>query len=707
MIPQLRALARRYGVQTTYYDIAGQRCQARPEALLAVLRSLGAPIERPEDVAAALRQHRLAHWERGVDPVAVAWGGGPVRFKLRLPARRAEGLLRCRLTLETGEVRSWNADLRLLPTIGGGEVEGRRYVAKRFRLAGQLPLGYHRLTLTAGKQAFEILIIAAPESAYTPDEEWPGGRAWGVFLPLYALRSRRNWGIGDLTDLDTLVTWTAGLGGRVVGTLPLLAAFLDEPFEPSPYCPASRLFWNELYIDVLRIPDLESCPGALEHARSTSLRAAIARLNRAPLVDYREVARLKRQVLEELARCFFARGGDESPEYRRFLERHPQVQDYARFRAVLERHRAPWGRWPASLQHGALADDDYAPEVQNYHLYAQWIVHEQLRALAEKARQTGTRLYLDLPLGVHPDSYDVWRERELFARDASAGAPPDPFFTRGQNWGFPPLNPRALREQRYRYTIACLRSHLQYAGILRLDHVMSLHRLFWVPLGFDPVDGVYVRYPADELYAILCLESHRHRALIVGEDLGTVSRAVRATMERRRIQRMHVVQFEIAPGADPPLPPVPEAAVAALNTHDMAPFAGFWQGADIRDRLQFGHLDDADARVAETQRQALREALIAFLRRTGTLGDAETPDAVLRAILAHLASSPGRLLLVNLEDLWLETRSQNVPGTAHEHPNWRRKARFAIEEFCNMPDVLAALNHIQRLRHASPSDHHA
>jgi 4-alpha-glucanotransferase len=272
----------------------------------------------------------------------------------------------------------------------------------------------------------------------------------------------------------------------------------------------------------------------------------------------------------------------------------------------------------------------------------------------------------------------------------------------GQNWGFPPLHPEAMRERGYRYFRACVQHHLAHAGVLRIDHVMSLHRLYWIPHGVDAREGVYVRYPTDELYAVLCLESHRHQATIVGEDLGTVPRSVRAAMARHGLRGMYVGQFELHPSRDEPLRPVAPRVAASLNTHDMYPFAAFWSGLDVPDRERLGVLEPPMAEGERHRRNAVRWALLDYLRGTGEVGadvhgEAEA-RAVLAALLRRLSASSAGVVLVNLEDLWLETEPQNVPGTWRERPNWRRKARLSLEEIMQAPQVVDILRQVNQLR---------
>jgi len=695
---ELAELAGSYGIQTAYHDAMGELRTARPEALAGVLRAMGVPLDGPDDVGEALRARRAELAGRLLEPVVIAWDGEPPAFDLRL--RREDGdALGCHLDLEDGGRRAWAADRGALRQVGE-EVW-------RLVLPEGLPPGLHRLHLATGRRNAEATVISAPRRAFG----LPGAYGadsdrlpplWGVFLPLYALQTRASWGAGDLSDLARLIDWTSGLGGGVVATLPLLAAYLEEPCEPSPYSPASRLFWNELYLDPRACPELDAAPAARRIVDSPEFRREVEALRAAPLVDYGRLMSLKRRVFEEMAHRFFARPGERQDELARFVEAKPEVETYAAFRAVLDRRGEVWPRWPERLREGTLAPADYDEEDRRYHLWVQWATSEQMRALALEARRRGPGLYLDLPLGVGGDSYDVWRQPALFAREASAGAPPDAFFTKGQDWGFPPLDPERLRERGYAHWVACLRHHLEHAGMLRIDHVMQLHRLFWIPRGMEAADGVYVRYPSEELFALLSLESHRHRAAIVGENLGTVPPEIGEGMSRHGVLGMYVVQYELQPGNEGRLRPPPHDSAASLNTHDMPTFRAFWKGEDVDDLAERGLFSPAEAGAERERRRALRRGMAALLPPASDRPpDPEAPgtaEAVLRERLDWLAASPARLVLVNLEDLWGETAPQNTPGTYAERPNWRRKARLGFEEFSSRPEVVATLARIDRLR---------
>jgi 4-alpha-glucanotransferase len=585
----LRDQARRLGIELSYTDAAGKRQNASKAALAAAIET---------------RMKHRVDAPHVIEPVIVAWGASRARIALR-DVQNVEW----DLELEDGSWRS-------------GRASGS------FTL-DPLPPGYHTLRIN---KEHEALIIAAPPKAHAPRR-----KSWGVFAPLYAAHTHRSWGAGDLGDLLEYTSWIDHYGGSVVATLPMLAAFDDEP---SPYSPVSRLFWNELYLDVARLPEFRAedvDEGMLAHLRQL------------PSIDHAGVRAEKRRVLR---RCLARFVPDR--EYATFA--NGEVNDYAKWRG------------------------DEAP----LHLYAQYRMARQMREVANAARRLGAGLYLDFPLGVNASGYDAQRYAQVFAKDVSAGAPPDLFFTKGQDWGFPPFDPDALREDRYDYFRKAIRHHVSHAGILRIDHVMGLHRLYWVPHGLDAKDGVYVRYPSDELYAILTLESQRHGCTIVGEDLGTVPAEVPKMMARHGLRRMFVVQYEIKPES-PPLSPPPAMSVASLNTHDMPSFAAWWSGKDIDDRVALGLLDEVGARREREIRETMRRAL-----------NAHDVVKAFESLLSFLAASDAEIVLVNLEDLWRELEPQNVPGVPER--SWRHTFRMGLEDARGDGSIRRIFTNINALR---------
>lgn len=663
----LTALARAYGVQLSYTDDRAQRQSASTEALLGALRARGVPIDSPRKARAALRTRRAQLEQQVLPPVVVAWNGRMPELRIRLP--RGIRSARFRLETEDGDARVWEAG-----------AHGRGISV---RVRDVLPPGRHRLRVETGNACHDTWILAAPRHAYDPS-----ARQWGVFAPVYAMAPDGACH-GGYRELHDLASAMRAYGADLVATLPVLATFLDAPCEPSPYAPASRLFWNELYVDAAAL-------GAQpDEAQNRMLRACAA----ADHIDYAAAAAVQRALLQPLADRALGEHGDA---YARDFAARADVADYARFRAVCDRRREPWPQWPARLRDGRIRSDDFDSADLRYHAFAQFAAERQIAAIAHDP--AAAALYLDMPLGVHPHGYDTWRHRSLFAPGASAGAPPDALFRGGQDWGFPPMDPDALRADGYSYVIATLRHQLRHARVLRLDHVMALYRLYWIPHGLPATDGVYIRYAEDEMFAVLTLESARHHAAIVGEDLGTVPAAVRRRLDRHAIQRMFVVQYEIGADRDPPIGTPPARSAASLNTHDMPTFAGFWHGRDIADLRDLSLVDEGGERAAHAERARLRSVLARHLRLSQNAVRADVPGAALDALLDRLAGGPANTVIVGLEDLWLEDRPQNVPGTGPaQRPNWRRRFRYPFPDVLRRPEVRARL---QRIAAARPRGEH-
>ncbi len=675
--PSLQRLARLYGVQAVHRDGFRQDRYPGQEALFAVLRSLGADVVKSDDVPRAIRRAEIERWERISDPVSVSWlgRGSPaerdrVCIRLRLPISLQAERLDVSIESESGTQRQVSAELRRLPCRRKATVHGRSYAVVELPISGSsLGAGYYRYRVSVAGREAAGLLVRAPRACFGLK------RGWGAFAPLYALHSRNSPGVGTFADLSRLSAWVGSLGGDFVSTLPLLASFLDEPFEPSPYMPVSRCFWNELFVDLPSVPEWSPGFGGVGDAPAGRH------------IEYRTLMRSKRAALEKaLARL----NGPRRESFFRFVERHAELRAYAAFRAGLERGL----REPPEF---TLRDPACA-----YHAFAQWIAEEQLNALAERAAAAGHQLCLDLPLGAHPRGFDSHRHADIFPQGVAAGAPPDRFFSKGQNWGFAPINPRLAREQGHAYFVACIRHHMRLAGVLRVDHLMGLHRLYWIPEGFSGDQGVYVRYPAEDLYAILCLESQRSNTAVVGEDLGTVPGYVRQRMTDHGLRRMYVAQFEYRGQGDPPYDAPARQSVASVNTHDTAMFASFWTGSDIDDQVALGLLDEVHADDARRRRKRLKQALLGHLRKRRMIrGRQQSANEVLRACLSMLGASEAECVIVTLEDLWGETDPQNTPGTDQERPNWTRRARLSLEQMQAERRVVSALTGIARARRAA------
>jgi 4-alpha-glucanotransferase len=690
---QLQTLAGMYGIQTSYLDVRNELVTASPGSLLAILRSLGCRAGDIADVSQAIADRQGELDRLILQPVIVAWDGYTPDVRLRLPVSIDSGSVKIMFHPDRESAGSLGIHPVLNPEVTTVDLAGETFTDRRISIPAQLPWGYHRLRVVAGGVDREALIISAPPQAYGQPA---GERGWGVFIPLYSLHSAQSWGAGNFTDLKNLIHWVGETGGNLVGTLPIMASFLDEPFDPSPYATASRLFWNEFYIDPSAIPEFAASPDAQRIVSDNQ--KMIAELRRSEFLDYRREMALKRKVIEAVARTFFADSSARLDSFNAYVESRPVLQDYARFRAAGEKYQSSWHAWPERLRDGTIRMDDVDASGYRYHCYVQWIAEEQLELIAGESRKKNVRLYMDYPVGVHASSYDVWRHRSCFVDGMSVGAPPDAFFTGGQDWGFPPLHPEKVREEKLGYVIDSLRTIFRHAGIVRLDHVMGLHRLFWIPGGMKASQGTYVSYNAEEFYAILTLESHRAKSIVVGEDLGIVPPAVREEMNRRDLNRMYIMQFEVGPDPHYCARPVPPKHVASLNTHDTPPFASFWIGRDIDERVQYGFLKPERVEDERSHREAVRNAMRAFLQPRHADTDDDRMKEMLRSSLLHLARSDAWIVLVNIEDLWLETRAQNIPGTYREHPNWLRRGRESFTLFSSDPFAMTLLKQLDEAR---------
>ena len=576
------------------------------------------------------------------------------------PRDAVEALRAHRASSRTGQAPvlvAWDGALPPLAIPERGHAELRLENGETVPLESRpLPLGYHRLRIETSAGVETCTIIAAPERAWRQ----PGrGRSWGVGSHLAALRSRRSRSLGDLQDLEMLCNWVRGRGGDLVTVLPLLPTFNSVHPEPSPYSPVSRLFWSELILDLEDAHRPSGIVPTLDVIRADSeVRAALA-AHRSPLTAHHD---------NELRR-------------------------YAEFRGAQARLGRNWRDWPPEARAGTLTPGDVDGEEERFHLAAQTMVRRQLHDLKKRLEQDGMRLGLDLAVGVHPDGYDPWSRQSLFAEGMSVGAPPDAGFPSGQDWGFSPVLPAASRSEGHRYLAASIALQAGLAGVLRIDHIMAWTRLYWIPHGMGLHEGTYVSYPAGELFAILTLESHRNRCEVVGENLGTVPPEIDAALPRHRIWGMYLAQFEASKG--PKVDPPASADMALIGTHDTPTFAGWLAGNDIAERVSHGLLPESAAPGVREERARAAEWLATRLEQTGS-----EPPAFLAALLEWLGRSDSPLVVPWLEDLWLEDRAVNLPGTrSSERPNWQRPMRQLLEEIFADPDVeelLARLDHARR-----------
>lgn len=576
---------------------------------------------------------------------------------------------------------------------GGGAIEG--VVARNadhVRVETPLAPGYHVLTMRAGRTTAKCLLIASPSTCFVT-VEMESGRIWALATQLYALRSQRNWGIGDFSDLTEFATLASSAGAGAVALNPLHELFPSNPWAASPYAPSSRLFLNVAYIDVTAVPDFAESAPARAQVSSSTFACALEHLRAADLVDYGGVMRAKLDVLGKMFEAFRTNhleraGAQRGSAFRAFVRNGGQrLERLARYEAMAEHFRAldsnsyGWLQWPAAYRSPESPEvEKFAREHRDrvdFYWYAQWLADEQLAHAAASARDRGVGLYRDLAVGVDRNGADAWSDPGAIAVQASLGAPADPLNTQGQNWGLPPLSPRALRERAYEPFISLLRANMRRAAILRVDHVMALQRAFWIPQGRQATDGAYVRYPLDDMLGVLALESVRNRCVVVGEDLGTVPDGFRERLQVTRTLSSRLVYFERTwDGAFHPPSAYPRLAAASIGTHDLPPLLGWWTGGgdDERRHARFMLVD------ALEREGCIDAAGAAWLREDAAAGGTlAVGTALSEAVHRFLARTPSMLTIVAIEDVLGEVQGVNVPGTVDEHPNWRRKRTLALD----------------------------
>jgi 4-alpha-glucanotransferase len=539
---------------------------------------------------------------------------------------------------------------------GSAEVDGT--------LPPDAPLGYHRLV---GRDGNEQDLILSPGTCYLPE----GLRSWGWAVQLYSARSSRSWGIGDLGDLGELARWARGTGADVLMVNPLHAP-QPGPQQPSPYFPSSRRWRNPLYVRI------EDVPGASEALADVDDLATQGRkLNAGERIDRDEVYRLKMEALERLWR---ARSDDAG--FQAFRERcGSSLTDFATYMTLVEHHGGGPATWPAKHRDPARpAVKKFRVENEERVLFHEWVQWLLERQLLDAAEEVG--LVHDLAIGVDPEGADAWLWNDVFARGVTVGAPPDLFNSHGQNWGLPPFDPWKLRSASYRPYVETLRANLVGAAGIRVDHVLGLFRLFWIPEGAGPADGTYVRYPYRDLLDVLALESHRAQAFVVGEDLGTVEDVVPQEMNARSMLSYRLLWFDERPER------YPELSLAAITNHDLPTVAGMWTGEDLEEQRALG-LDpneEAEADVRERFRRAAR------LR-----DDAAPADAVKKAH-SLLAKSSSAVVVATLEDALEVRRRPNQPGTTDERPNWSMPLPVPVDELGDQPLVKSVARTLARGR---------
>jgi 4-alpha-glucanotransferase len=607
--------------------------------------------------------------------------------------------------------------------------EKNQLADKEYRkLALTLPLlsqGYHKLKLSYGQQTASCHLIFAPKTCYSPQEASPE-KMWGYAAQLYSLKSESNWGMGDFGDLKTLVKNSAEQGAAAIGLNPLHPLYQNNPAHRSPYSPTSRCFLNSLYIDVTQVPNFSSCKAAQLRFNSDEFQAKVNFVRNTELIDYPGVADVKFEIIELLFEDFIQANNDQnvSATYQEFSDFKAEQGDdllllttfdalYEYFR-MIDSNAYGWKMWPSEFQspHSAqvAAFQQQHAKRLDYFAFLQWLAHRQLTDVAALTEQAGMPigLYLDLAVGCDGSGVDVWSDKDVYVSGAAVGAPPDAMNTLGQDWGLTPINPVALQQQGYLPLIKALRSNMQYAGALRIDHILGLMRQYWVAPGMKADQGVYITFPFKDILRIIALESRRNDCVVIGEDLGTVPDGFSEIMAAAGLLSYKVLFFERWESGLFKRPELyPAQSMVTVSTHDLPTLTGWWTGRDLHWR-QALNLYPSDE-IGQQERQARiqdRSLLVAALADLDVIDVTKAPQqspAIINtelsiAVQKYMAKAHSHIQLIPLEDTLEIVEQVNIPGTIDEHPNWRQKLPVTMTEFWQKDSVKLLAQAMQKAR---------
>jgi len=699
-----------YGIDPGYWDIWGRYHTTSDAAKQAILHAKGLLARSAPELEEALAERTRREWSRILPPAIVVSESAEPELELNAPAESMGEQARISIRLQDSAPSKavlQYVSIGELPQTASIVMDGHTWSRKRVRLASPLPLGYHDITVEIGGRTATTRYIVTPDCAYTPPQLGRGGRAAGIAVSLYGVRSRRNWGCGDFTDLLEIIDWVADeLQAGFVALNPLHAIHNRRPFNTSPYLPNCIFYQNFLYLDVEAMEDFPVSRRAQDLRRTPVVQGEIEELRRTSFVEYERVAALKLRFLKLLFVQFLREWRRKSPRAAQFdtyvAREGDLLEKFATYCALDEylHRRNPdlwtWPEWPEPYR------DPDSPETRAFrqkhwrsilfYQYLQWQIDIQLcRAQRHaRARHLPIGLYHDLALATDRFGSDLWAHRPFFVAGCRVGSPPDDFSPQGQDWGFPPPNSERHREDGYRLFAESIRKNCRHGGALRIDHVMRLFRLYWIPDENDATGGAYVRESSHDFVRILALESVRNQVVVIGEDLGTVEPEVRQTLAKFGILSYRLFYFEKNQrGGFRRFDEYPKSALVSSTTHDLPTLAGFWGGADIQARRDAGVLDDAGFQVQSESRAVEKQKMLDVLFELRLLpaqlshSAADYPELtgeLHNAIVGFLAQTPSQLLAINQEDLTKEPAQQNLPGTTWQYPNWGRKMRYSVEE---------------------------
>lgn len=700
----IEQLADIVGFHASYTGTFGDKVIAKDDARSALLKAMGFKLD-DESLIKSIRLLQQRYWLNILPAVhIVKLEDRQHTIKISLP-KNEQILLNWNIITELGEEVSGSINVNDLQLIEQIEIDTKQYCQYQLSLP-ILDQGYHLLKISSGTLQASCPLIYTPKMCFSPQEA-SANKLWGYTAQLYSLRSNSNWGMGDFTDLFALVEKSAEQQASTIGLNPLHPLYQQNPAHRSPYSPSSRCFLNPLYIDVTKIANYAFCDLALKKVQSESFQQNIRSAKASKLIDYPAVAKLKYEITELLFADFCQHKGDLCKAMATEFEQFKRIQGddlyrFATFDALNEHFNLAgepvygWPDWPANFQDPSSDDVSKFQLTHSkridYFCFLQWIAHTQLKAVTQCAidKKMAIGLYLDLAVGCDGSGADVWSEQALYVAGAAIGAPPDGMNPLGQNWGLTPINPVALQKQGYQPLVKALRSSMQYAGALRIDHILGLMRQYWVAPGMEANEGIYISFPFDDILRIIALESRRNQCVVIGEDLGNVPDGFSETIQASGLLSFKVMFFERWQSGLFKRPEnFPVRSVVTIATHDTATLSGWWQGIDLQWRQQLNLYPNEDARLADRNgRAGERHNLIAALDDLHVIDMSKAPQlepALMNtelsiAVQKYLATSPSAIQLIPLEDALENPEQVNIPGTIDQHPNWLQKLPVLLED---------------------------
>jgi 4-alpha-glucanotransferase len=716
----IEQLAQLVGFHQSYNDSFGKQVFAKDEARHALLKAMGYDLSSTDVLEQQIKSLNEQSWRNMLPATHIAKCEEDEHSVVISVKSDDIDTLTWRITAETGEEFSEQITLTTLVKIDESHLDGEYFVKYQLALP-KLASGYHQLSIVFGEQTASCHLIFAPKTCYSPQEA-SVKKMWGYAAQLYSLRSENNWGMGDFGDLLGLIEKSAEQGVSAIGLNPLHPLYPNNPAHRSPYSPTSRCFLNEMYIDVTKVPGFKACKAAQQRFNSEEFQAKLAFARDTELIDYSAVADVKYQILECLFTDFSTNASKALlSEFNDFkAEQGNDLLSLTTFDALYEYFRAQdenaygWKMWPVAYQE-PTSDEVKAFQTShatriNYFAYLQWLAHRQLTAVAStaKERDMPVGLYLDLAVGCDGSGVDVWCDKAVYVSGAAVGAPPDAMNTLGQDWGLTPINPVALKQQGYLPLVKALRSNMQYAGALRIDHILGLMRQYWVAPGMKADEGVYITFPLEDILRIIALESRREKCVVIGEDLGTVPDGFGEIMAAAGLLSYKVLFFERWESGFFKRPELyPAQSMVTVSTHDLPTLTGWWTGRDLEWRQELDLYPSAE--MGQQERSARiedRNLLISALDDLNVIDMEKAPEQAPAkmntelsvAVQKYMAQAPSHIQLIPLEDTLEIVEQVNIPGTIDQHPNWRQKLPVALEAFFEQDSVSAIASAMQQAR---------